>query len=71
MFTLYRLPYFMDYLALHYQQLYRIYVGKLTELFPSAQAEDDALIINGDEATTKETDEELRKLWKKFIRRFS
>ena len=62
----YRLPGFLDYLAHHYQRLYKLYAGRLTELFPSSQAADN-LVIAQDEETTEEEDAYLLQLWKKYI----
>ena len=49
----YRLPQFIDYLNHHYHTLYEHYLGRLMELFPSSQVNEDNLVIVHDE-----TDEE-------------
>lgn len=62
----YRLPNFLDYLYIHYNQLYQLYLGHLTELFPSASPDDNTLLITKDETTTEENNELLMQLWRKF-----
>ena len=62
----YRLPGFLDYLADHYQRIYQLYVGRLTELFPSSQPADN-LVIAEDNETTEEQDQYLLQLWRKYI----
>ncbi|MER3463515.1 MAG: hypothetical protein C4329_02945 [Chitinophagaceae bacterium] len=66
MLLTYRLPDFLDYLADHYQNLYQLYVGRLTELFPSSQSTDN-LIIAEDDRTTQEQDNYVLQLWRRFI----
>jgi hypothetical protein len=66
MFPTYRLPSFLDYLSDHYYQLYKKYVGRLTELFPSSQPVDN-LVIAEDDSTSEEEDQFLLQLWKKYI----
>ena len=66
MFTIYKLPRFMDYLYLHYQKYYRLYEGRLTELFPSGEATEDTLSIADDEETTESEDNDLYQLWVEF-----
>ena len=66
MLSIYRLPGFLDYLFVHYQKLYTLYEGRLTELFPSAEAnENNLLITEGDKADGK-SNELIIQLWKKF-----
>ena len=66
MLSIYRLPGFLDYLSLHYQKLDKLYEGRLTELFPSAEAnENNLLITDGDKADGK-NNELIMQLWKKF-----
>ncbi len=67
MFALTKLPRFMDYLYLHYQKFYNLYNGRLTELFPCSQATDASLAIAEDENTSKEDDEEIFRLWQRFM----
>jgi hypothetical protein len=67
MFALTKLPRFLDYLYLHYQRFYQLYTGMLTELFPCSQATDASLAISEDDTTTKEEDEEIYKLWLRFM----
>jgi hypothetical protein len=67
MFHPYRLPNFMDYLYDHYKQLYNLYLGRLTELFPSSSPEDNNLLIIKDETTSEENNEFIMQLWKRFI----
>lgn len=62
----YKLPAFMDYLHHHYQQVYRKYAGRLTELFPSSEPTDKNLLIADDEETTEEEDQAVYKLWEAF-----
>jgi hypothetical protein len=66
MFHPYRLPNFMDYLYVHYQQLYNLYLGRLTELFPSSSPDDNNLLIIKDETTSEENNEFIMQLWKRF-----
>jgi hypothetical protein len=63
---LYRLPHFLDYLSHHYQRLYKRYTGRLIELFPSSQPDEDNLVIVHDAADTPDDDELVIKLWRKF-----
>ena len=56
----------MDYLSVHYQKLYSIYVGRLTELFPSAEPDANTLLITDEEKSSQENNELLIQLWKKF-----
>lgn len=53
MLLTYRLPDFLDYLADHYQNLYQLYVGRLTELFPSSQSTDNLIIAEDDRTLRK------------------
>jgi hypothetical protein len=66
MFTIYKLPRFMDYLYLHYQKYYKLYEGRLTELFPSGEATEDTLSIADDQETTESDDNDLYQLWVEF-----
>lgn len=62
----YKLPTFLDFLYLHYQHLYKLYYGRLTELFPSSENTEKNLSIAEDEASTAEEDEKLYRLWEAF-----
>lgn len=62
----YRLPQFIDYLNFHYHTLYERYVGRLIELFPSFQANDNNLMIVHDPADDIAEDELVMKLWTDF-----
>lgn len=62
----YRLPFFLDYLSHHYYNLYTHYVGRLIELFPSSQDDDNNLVIAHENAESTKDDEWLLQLWKKF-----
>lgn len=62
----YRLPSFLDYLSHHYQTLYARYVGRLIELFPSSDSDDNNLVITHENAEPTTDDERLLQLWKKF-----
>jgi hypothetical protein len=66
MLTLTKLPRFMEYLYSHYQKFYSLYNGRLTELFPCSEATEDSLAIAEDDESSKEEDDEIYKLWKKF-----
>lgn len=66
MLTLTKLPRFMEYLYDHYQKFYRLYNGRLIELFPCSEATEDSLAIAEDDGSSKEEDEEIYELWKKF-----
>ena len=56
----------MDYLFQHYQRFYRLYSGKLTELFPSGEPTEATLSISDDEELDEEDNEKLYVLWKEF-----
>ncbi len=62
----YRLPLFLDYLSHHYDSLYSRYVGRLIELFPSYQSNDNNLVIVHDAADAPAEDEQILQLWKEF-----
>lgn len=62
----YRLPQFIDYLHFHYSSLYEHYLGRLIELFPSFQANDNNLMIVHDPSDQPGDDEKLMQLWKDF-----
>ena len=62
----YRLPDFLDYLSVHYKNLYKLYAGRLTELFPSFEPNENTLQIQDEEKSPKKTNELLMELWKKF-----
>ena len=62
----YRLPQFIDYLNYHYHTLYEHYVGRLIELFPSFQANDNNLMIVHDATDNPSDDELVMRLWKDF-----
>lgn len=62
----YRLPQFIDYLNHHYYSLYEHYLGRLIELFPSFQANDNNLMIVHDATDKPAEDELVIKLWKEF-----
>jgi len=62
----YRLPFFLDYLSSHYYNLYTHYVGRLIELFPSSQDDDNNLVIVHENAEETKDDEWLLQLWTKF-----
>lgn len=62
----YRLPQFIDYLSYHYHALYERYAGRLVELFPSFQANDNNLMILHDGKDDPLEDEVVLKLWKDF-----
>ncbi|HEX2607914.1 MAG TPA: hypothetical protein VHK91_11065 [Flavisolibacter sp.] len=66
MYLPYRLPAFLDFLAEHYYNLYKIYSGHLTELFPASEPDENNLLISEDETTTKENNELLLQLWRRF-----
>ena len=62
----YRLPHFLDYLSSHYANLYNRYLGRLIELFPSSQEDENNLVIIHDAADTTADDDQIMRLWKKF-----
>jgi uncharacterized membrane-anchored protein YhcB (DUF1043 family) len=62
----YRLPFFLDYLSHHYYRLYSHYTGRLIELFPSQQNNDNNLVIVHDAADRPEEDEKILALWQSF-----
>jgi uncharacterized membrane-anchored protein YhcB (DUF1043 family) len=62
----YRLPLFLDYLSHHYYRLYKHYAGRLIELFPSSQNNDDNLVIVHDAADRPDEDEKIMALWQSF-----
>ena len=62
----YKLPRFLDYLLEHYQRFYRLYSGRLTELFPSEESTEDTLSIAEEEGTSESDDEKLFELWREF-----
>lgn len=62
----YRLPQFIEYLNYHYHALYEHYRGRLIELFPSFQANDNNLMIAHDPTDNPSEDELVMKLWKEF-----
>ena len=62
----YRLPQFIDYLNHHYHTLYEHYLGRLMELFPSSQVNEDNLVIVHDETDEESEDELVMLLWKDF-----
>ena len=64
----YRLPLFLDYLKLHYAQLYQHYLGRLTELFPSSEPTEENLFIANEDDDDPEEDAILLRLWKIFDR---
>lgn len=66
MIQIYHLPNFMDYLFVHYKKLYRLYAGRLTELFPSSEPNENNLFIIDEDKTSKANNELLLDLWKKF-----
>lgn len=66
MFATYKLPRFLDYLYDHYQKYYQLYVGRLTELFPSDEQSENTLAIAEDNETTESEDEALYHLWVEF-----
>ena len=61
-----RLPQFMDHLFHHYRNLYTLYTGRLTELFPCFDGSMNNLAIAEDKKSTEEQDNFLYKLWKQF-----
>lgn len=63
----YRLPHFLDYLSHHYDRLYTRYVGRLIELFPSSQTDENNLVIVHDAADAPADDERILQLWKEFM----
>jgi hypothetical protein len=65
MLTTYRLPYFLDYLETYYLHLYQKYAGRLMELFPSLQQNDQTLFISKEDADDVD-DERIIQLWKEF-----
>lgn len=67
MLVAYRLPAFIDYLREHYNHLYRIYEGRLTELFPSSNADDQTLQVMEDDSISPGYTEQLMQLWRKFL----
>lgn len=62
----YRLPQFIEYLNYHYHNLYEHYTGRLMELFPSFQPNDNNLLIVHDDADSPSEDELVMQLWKDF-----
>jgi hypothetical protein len=62
----YRLPFFLDYLSHHYYRLYNRYAGRLIELFPSSQNNDNNLVIVHDAADQPDEDEKILALWQSF-----
>ncbi|HYD20937.1 MAG TPA: hypothetical protein VEB40_05630 [Flavipsychrobacter sp.] len=62
----YRLPDFLDYLSVHYKQLYQLYAGRLTELFPCSEPTENSLQIQDEEKSPRRSNELLMELWKKF-----
>gem|GEM_PF-2079948 len=62
----YRLPQFIEFLSQHYNALYNHYAGRLTELFPSSQANENSLLIVHDATDNPAEDELIIKLWKRF-----
>ena len=67
MFTAYKLPRFLDYLFDHYQRFYKLYSGRLTELFPSGEETEASLSISEDDEEINESDKEkLFELWREF-----
>jgi hypothetical protein len=66
MLATYKLPRFLDYLYVHYQKLYQLYSGRLTELFPSDEHTESTLSIAEDESTSEAEKEELYHLWVEF-----
>jgi len=62
----YRLPQFTDYLALHYHALYKHYLGRLIETFPSFRSSDNNLVIAHNETDQPEEDELIIQLWNDF-----
>lgn len=66
MFPTYKLPRFLDYLYDHYRRYYDMYVGKLTELFPSDESSEATLTISEDDTTSKADRDRLYHLWLGF-----
>ena len=66
MLTLTKLPRFMDYLYDHYQRYYNLYNGRLIELFPCSEATEASLAIAEDDESSKEDDDRIFQLWKRF-----
>lgn len=66
MFAAYKLPRFMDYLHHYYQRYYKLYSGRLTELFPSGEPTEATLSIAEDEETNESDDEMIYELWREF-----
>lgn len=62
----YRLPLFIDYLHHDYRRLYEHYIGRLIELFPSFQSNENNLMIVHDAGDTVADDELVIRLWKEF-----
>jgi hypothetical protein len=65
MLTIYRLPYFLEYLETYYFNLYQKYAGRLIELFPSLQQNDQTLFISQQDADDVD-DEQIVQLWTEF-----
>ena len=62
----YHLPSFLDYLQQNFPALYNNYVGRLMEVYPSAQTEDNNLFIVREEEETPSSDEKMIELWQEF-----
>jgi hypothetical protein len=66
MFTISKLPRFVDYLNSYYHHLYEVYAGKLTELFPSYDGSEANLAVQDSEEGSSEEKEQVMTLWKQF-----
>jgi hypothetical protein len=66
MIAIYKLPRFLDYLYDHYRRFYKLYNGRLTELFPSEEQTEASLSIAEDDETNESDDEQLYRLWVEF-----
>lgn len=66
MFPTYKLPRFLDYLYANYRRYYDLYVGKLTELFPSDESSETTLFIAEDDEISEADNDNLYHLWVAF-----
>lgn len=66
MYSVYKLPRFIDYLYQHYYTLYQHYYGQLIELFPSTEKTEANLTIIPGEETSEKEDQQIYQLWVEF-----
>ena len=66
MYSVYKLPRFMDYLFNHYHKLYTLYYGRLIELFPSTESTEANLSISDSDETSDVDNQQIYELWVEF-----